>query len=51
MRGDLTLQSTEGVGSAFTLTLPIASETSLAPSIATTALASDDSPLRPALAS
>ena len=34
MRGDLTLQSTEGVGSTFTLTLPIASETSLASPIA-----------------
>jgi signal transduction histidine kinase/DNA-binding response OmpR family regulator len=34
MRGDLTLQSTEGVGSTFTLTLPIASATSLAPPIA-----------------
>jgi signal transduction histidine kinase/DNA-binding response OmpR family regulator len=51
MRGDLTLQSTEGVGSTFTLTLPIASETSLAPSIATPALVIDDSPFRPALAS
>ena len=35
MHGDLTLQSTEGVGSTFTLTLPIASETSLASPIAT----------------
>ena len=34
MRGDLTLQSTEGVGSTFTLTLPIASETSLPTPIA-----------------
>jgi signal transduction histidine kinase/DNA-binding response OmpR family regulator len=34
MRGDLTLQSTEGVGSTFILTLPIASETSLASPIA-----------------
>lgn len=31
MRGDLTLQSIEGVGSTFTLTVPIASELSLAP--------------------
>jgi PAS domain S-box-containing protein len=51
MHGDLTLQSTEGVGSTFTLTLPIASEASLAPSIATPALPIDDSPSRPALAS
>ena len=34
MRGDLTLQSTEGVGSTFTLTLPIASEITLASAIA-----------------
>jgi signal transduction histidine kinase/DNA-binding response OmpR family regulator len=34
MRGDLTLQSTEGVGSTFMLTLPIASETSLSSPIA-----------------
>jgi signal transduction histidine kinase len=34
MRGDLTLQSTEGVGSTFMLTLPIALETSLASPIA-----------------
>jgi signal transduction histidine kinase len=51
MRGDLTLQSTEGVGSTFTLTLPIASETSLAPPIAAPALAIDEAPFSPALAS
>jgi signal transduction histidine kinase len=34
MRGDLTLQSTEAVGSTFTLTLPIASEISLSSPIA-----------------
>jgi signal transduction histidine kinase len=34
MQGELTLQSTEGVGSTFTLTLPIASEISLASPIA-----------------
>jgi signal transduction histidine kinase/DNA-binding response OmpR family regulator len=33
MRGDLTLKSTEGIGSTFTLTLPIASEISLAPQL------------------
>jgi signal transduction histidine kinase len=50
MQGDLTLKSTEGVGSTFTLTLPIASETSLPPAIAGATVA-DDSPLRAALAS
>src|SRR6202171_4132201 len=33
MNGDLTLQSTEGFGSTFTLTLPFASEASLTPSM------------------
>ena len=50
MRGDLTLQSVEGVGSTFTLTLPIASEASLAPPAATSAPAID-SPFRSARAS
>ena len=50
MHGDLTLKSTEGIGSTFTLTLPIASETSLTPSITDSALA-EDSPLRAALVS
>jgi signal transduction histidine kinase len=50
MHGDLILQSEEGVGSTFTLTLPIASESSL-PSIASAALEIDASPPRPVLAS
>jgi signal transduction histidine kinase len=38
MSGDLTLASTEGVGSTFTLTLPIASDISAAPSAEVAAL-------------
>ncbi len=50
MRGDLTLESTEGIGSIFTLTLPLASESSL-DSLAIMTPALDDSPMRSALAS
>jgi signal transduction histidine kinase len=51
MHGDLTLQSTEGLGSTFTLTLPVASEASLTPPIATSAATADGLPLSAALAS
>jgi len=50
MHGDLTLKSTEGIGSTFTLTLPIASEASLSPIIEASTSA-DVSSLRAALAS
>ena len=51
MHGDLTLESAEGMGSTFTLTLPIASEASLTPLIAISAAASEGRPLRSAIAS
>ena len=50
MHGDLTLESAEGAGSTFTLTLPIASDASLAPAIAAGALDLDPR-LRTAIAS
>ena len=50
MNGDLRLQSTEGIGSTFTLTLPVASEAALLSSSGVSNSA-DNSPLRAALAS
>jgi signal transduction histidine kinase len=47
MRGDLTLQSVEGIGSIFTLTLPIAAEDSPAPSIESSGTSIDESRARP----
>jgi signal transduction histidine kinase/DNA-binding response OmpR family regulator len=51
MRGDLTLESSEGIGSTFTLTLPLASEKSAVAPAAQSASIIGDSPYPRALAS
>jgi signal transduction histidine kinase len=51
MKGDLTLESTEGIGSTFTLTLPISSDISAAPPTETGALQIDHAGRRTAIAS
>jgi len=50
MHGDLTLESVEGAGSTFTLTLPIATDATLAPSIEPGSIALDPA-FRAAIAS
>jgi signal transduction histidine kinase len=51
MKGDLKLQSTAGVGCTFTLTLPIASESSVPAGNGVSRHAAEDSPYLEALAS